>query len=218
MGRHRLNLYEIITIIPHDPELIQALDEFVKLNLPEFKQVLNDHPIQIPWGGAFSTTEAFWTYFLVKSLQPDVVIESGSYEGYSLYYLLKAAPQAEAYSFDPYNAPKKVGDFQYRAYDWTEYDFGRPLTDAFVFFDDHIHQGKRLKQAKERGVRHVLFHDNFLKPKSVHGHTSLRFCGTGELAKFQYIFPRLNCDPVFDSTKERPQYYSWLTYVELLEE
>nr|MBC8459173.1 hypothetical protein [Deltaproteobacteria bacterium] len=88
------SLYEIINI-PHDPELIQALDEFVELNLLEFKQILEDHPIQIPWGGAFSTAEAFWTYFLVKSLQPDVVIESGSYEGFSIYFLLRAAPNAE---------------------------------------------------------------------------------------------------------------------------
>ncbi len=213
-----MNLHKLITEIPHDPELIQALDEFVELNLPEFKQVLNDHPIKIPWGGAFSTTEAFWTYFLIKSLQPDIVIESGSYEGYSLYYLLQAAPNADAYSFDPYNTPKKVGYFQYHPYDWTEYDFDGPLIDAFVFFDDHINQDERLRQAKERGIKHTLFHDNFLHPKAVHSHTSLRFCGIEGFAKFQFIFPRLNCDPIFESTKERPQYYAWLTYCEMLEE
>jgi len=207
------NLYEIITTL-NDPELIQALDEFVELNLPEFKQVLIDHPIQVPWGGAFSTTEAFWTYFLVKSLQPDIVLESGSYEGFSIYFLLRAAPKAEIYSFDPNNEPKKVGNFHYHAYDWEEHIFDRPLKNAFVFFDDHVHQGDRLRQAKERGIRHTLFHDNFLS--LTHGHIPLRFCGVEGLAKFQFIFPRLNCDPIFDSTKERPQYYSWLTYVELI--
>ncbi len=207
-----MNLYEIINI-PHDPELIQALDEFVGLNLPEFKQVLNDHPIKIPWGGAFSTTEAFWAYFLVQALQPGIVIESGSYEGYSIYYLLQAAPNAEAHSFDPYNEPKEVGDFQYHDYDWIEHIFDRSLENAFVFFDDHIHQGNRLQQAKERGIRHTLFHDNF--SSLAHDHVPLRFCGIEGLARFQFIFPRLRCDPIFDSTKERPQYYSWLTYCEL---
>lgn len=207
-----MTLYETITTL-RDPELIQALDEFVELNLSEFKQVLNDHPIQIPWGGAFSTTEAFWTYFLVKALKPDMVIESGSYEGYSIYFLLRAAPQAEAHSFDPYNTPKKVGDFQYHAYDWTEYIFERSLTKAFVFFDDHVHQGNRLKQTKERGIPYALFHDNFLN--AIQGHVPLRFCGVEGLAKFQYIFPRLRCDPIFNSTKAQPQYYSWLTFVEL---
>ena len=209
-----MNLYEIITTLI-DPELIQALDRFIELNLPEFKEVYYAHPITLPWGGAFSTTEAFWMYFLVQALRPNVVIESGSYEGYSLYYLLRASPNAEAHSFDPYNEPKKVGDFQYHAYDWTEHTFDRLLTNAFIFFDDHIHQGDRLRQAKERGIRHTLFHDNFLK--STQGHMPLRFCGVEGLAKFQYIFPRLRCDPIFDTVEGRPQYYSWLTYCEMLE-
>ena len=208
------SLYEIINI-PHDPELIQALDEFVELNLLEFKQILEDHPIQIPWGGAFSTAEAFWTYFLVKSLQPDVVIESGSYEGFSIYFLLRAAPNAEIHSFDPDNELKRVGDFQYHAYDWTEHTFDRSLENAFVFFDDHIHQGDRLRQAKERDIRHALFHDNFTS--LARDHVPLRFCGVEGLAKFQFIFPRLSCDPIFDTTKARPQYYGWLTYCEVWE-
>lgn len=208
-----MNLYEIITTL-QDPELAQALEDFVAQHLPEFKRVLKDHPIQSPWGGCFSIAEAFWTYYLIQALQPKVVIESGSLEGFSLYFLLRAAPQAKAYAFDPHYSPKAVGEFQYHDCDWTEYVFDNlPGQHTFVFFDDHIHTGMRMRQAKERGVRHLLFHDNYLKAGQ--SHMSPRYWGVKDLALFQYIFPRLRCDPIFTSTQYNPQNYRWLTYIEL---
>lgn len=214
-----MDLYEIITTL-QDPGLAQALEDFVAQYLPEFKQVLEAHPLQAPGGGCISIAEAFWSYYLVQALQPKVIIESGSLEGFSLYFLLRAAPQAEAHAFDPYYSPKAVGEFQYHDCDWIEYTFDNlPGQHTFVFFDDHIHAGMRMQQAKERGVRHLLFHDNYLKAEHcLQSHMTLRYWGVKDLASFQYIFPRLRCDPIFTSTQNNPQNYRWLTYVELGEQ
>ena len=210
-----MNLYEIITS-KQDPELATALEQYVNSLLPEFKQVLSEHPLRTPSLGCVSVTEAFWLYGLVQSLKPEVIVESGTFEGYSLYFLWRAAsPSTQIISFDPFTKPKvEFPGVQYQATDWTKgQPNALPGTRTLVFFDDHIHQGKRLQQASKRHIRHVVFHDNYITP--IQSHVPIRYCNLLALAKHCYTFDRLRSDPIFCDTSINPQGYRWLTYVEL---
>lgn len=183
--------------------------------MSEFQQVLSAHPLKQPSPGCISVTEAFWLYYLVKSIQPKVIIESGTFEGYSLYFFRCAAPHAKIFSFDPFVSPKVTLDgVKYIACDWMQYNFNNlPGKHTIVFFDDHLNHGRRLNQALRHEIRHLLFHDNYGTP--FQSHVPIRYCNLLGLARHYYIFDRLRCDPIFVSTDHNPQAFRWLTYIEL---
>lgn len=209
-----MNLHEIITT-QQDPELAESLERFVSEHLAEFKQVFAAHPLAKPKTGCISACEAFWLYCLVRVVRPMVVIESGTFEGFSLYFLRRAAPEAEIHAFDPFIKPKHVpAGVRHHRCDWTRYRFnGLPAERTLAFFDDHVNQGHRLVQALRRGIRHTIFHDNYLTP--VQSHVPVRYCELLGRARHCYVFDRLRHDPLFTDTTNNPQAYRWLTYVEL---
>ena len=209
-----MNLYEIITT-QQDPELAESLERFVSEHLAEFKQVFAAHPLAKPKTGCISACEAFWLYYLVQAIEPAAVIESGTFEGFSLYFLRRAAPEAEIHAFDPFIKPKHVPDgVRHHRCDWTRYRFnGLPAEQTLAFFDDHVNQGHRLVQALRRGIRHTIFHDNYLTP--VQSHVPVRYSELLGRARHCYVFDRLRHDPLFTDTTNNPQAYRWLTYVEL---
>lgn len=209
-----MNLCEIITS-KQSPELDCLLDEFVAIGLAEFKQVLADHPLQHPSPGCLSVPEAFWLYFLVQAITPEIVVESGSFEGYSLHFLRQAAPvHARVYAFDPFVRPKiPLDGIEYYACDWTR----QAIPDlagscVLIFFDDHVHQGRRFGEVLRRGIQHVVFHDNYVT--SIQSHVPIRFCDLVGRARICFTFENLRSDPVFTDTSRNPQNYRWLTYLE----
>jgi hypothetical protein len=205
-----VNLYEIISTL-QDPPLKKALDEYARSRLPEFKQVLSAHPLRTNSIGGISICEAFWLYNFVKDLHPSTIIESGTLYGFSLYFLCRArsASGGKVLSFDPFTEPKLTFGAEYHKDDWVSYQVP---PGAFVFFDDHVDQGRRLMEAKKKGVKHVMFHDNYLNRR--HSHTPIRLCDTSS-AQMVYIFDRLDFDPIFTDTTNNAQTYRWLTYVGL---
>jgi hypothetical protein len=211
----KMDLYQIITT-KQDPELIAALEQVVAELLPEFKRVVGEHPLRTPSRGCVSITEAFWLYALTRSLKPRVIIESGTFEGYSIFFLWSAAPSdARVISFDPFTKPKfRLPGVEYYAMDWTEHNWSSlPGDQTLIFFDDHLHQGRRLWQAYRQDIRHLVFHDNYVTP--VQSHIPIRYVNLLGLVKHYYIFDRLRSDPIFCDTSANPQAYRWLTYVEL---
>jgi hypothetical protein len=212
-----VRLTEILPAVM-EPKRHELLSAYVAENLDEFKDVLAHCPIKNQIG-AVSTGEAFWLYCLVRDLSPKVIIESGTLYGFSLWFLEAAVQgQSEIHSFDPgeYEVEGKSEHVQYHKIDWTGYfpPAGASVTDRFVFFDDHIHQGRRLAEAKERGVRHMVFHDNYESLK--HSHYPLRYCMLGEDVEFMHTFEclRADVDPIF-AVGENAQTYRWLTWVKL---
>ena len=83
---------------------------------------------------------------------------------------------------------------------------------ALAFFDDHRDHIIRLRQAQFVGIKHVIFHDNYLTMN--HSHVPIRFTNIVGLADLCFEFPPLleHHDPMFAGGKRR-----WLTYVRLLE-
>jgi len=208
------DLIELITTLKY-PELGTALADYAEKLLPEFEQVLREHPLQDSGSGRCSISEAFWLYGFVKSLRPDVVIESGTLQGYSLYFLRRGSPaNARLISFDPNTREefRRHADVEYFRSDWLAQDLPPLSADrTVVFFDDHQDQGRRLAESRARGIRHVIFHDNYLTPNE--SHVSIRFCSLFGRARFVYVFQPLTCSPLFTDTSVNPQHFRWLTYV-----
>ena len=206
-----MNLLDIVPEVM-EPKLSPALAAYQSDRMPEFKRVLESHPLKDPIGG-ISVCEAFWLYNLVKDISPGLVIESGTLYGYSLWFLHEAIEPKplRLYSFDPGYEPKyKLGDVIYLKKDWTAFE--NVPENTFVFFDDHQDQGQRLNEALQRGVRDIVFHDNYLSLK--HSHRPIRYCALPDRVEFSFTFPVLWNDPIFEPGVNA-QTYRWLTWLRL---
>ncbi len=128
----------------------------------EFFEVFAQRPVKDNKGGS-GFNDGLWIFAFARALDPEVIVESGVHKGHSTWLLRQACPDAEIHSFDVdlshlvYRDPK--GNLEGR--DWTEAALpsleGRT---GLAFFDDHVDQARRLREAYERGFRHLLFDDN----------------------------------------------------------
>lgn len=207
-----MTLPEII-MTKQDPELVQLLDEYVKEKFPRFRKVLESSLILHPTG-SISVSEAFWLFNLVVDLKPEVVIESGTLRGCSRHLLEKAAPLAEIISYDPGCDPEYKYRGRHQRCDWSASSWAYTGKKCFVFFDDHISHERRLKECMDRGVKNVVFHDNYLS--LLHSHKPIRFCELPPQVVLCYTFDRITSDPIFVDTKLNPQNYRWLTWLSLM--
>ena len=210
-----MNLLEIVTkLVP--PEQDVELERYAAYRFNGFYEVLEDNPVK-DRSSSICNSDAFWLYWLAQDLRPEVIIESGTYRGFSLWLLHNAAGAAKLFSFDPARKPdcKLFGHGHYHS------DISRylPVLEdacrgkrALAFFDDHQDHEVRLHQAQLIGVGHVVFHDNYLTP--YHSHLPIRFVNLVGLADLCFEFPPLleHHDPIFAGGKRR-----WLTYVRLRE-
>lgn len=216
----KMNLYGILhTLMP--PEQDEALAQFALEGLREFKAVLDANPIE-DRASSVCNSDAFWLYWMVRTIEPELAVECGSYRGFSLWFLRKALlPEARLYSFDPQREPAEVlYNHKHIKDDWFDYlptlasCIDGPLGPkaALAFFDDHQDHEIRLEQAALVGIRHLLFHDNYLTP--YHSHLPIRFVDLVGNADFYFEFPPLlgAVDPIFAGGARR-----WLTYVRLLD-
>lgn len=216
-----MTLYEILhTLMP--PEQDEALAQFVKKNLPEFKAKLELNPVKNR-SGSICNSDAFWLWAMTQSIGPTLVVECGSCRGFSTWFLwtARSSEDMRIFSFDPRLEPTL--SLPYHTHikdDWFDYlptlagYIDRPLGPkaALAFFDDHQDHEIRLEQAALVGIRHLLFHDNYLTP--YHSHMPIRFVDLVGKADFCFEFPPLLAehDPIFAGGARR-----WLTYVRLLD-
>jgi len=205
------NLLDIIE--EQEPGLSVQMRRYVGEHMKEFDDVFRQHPITAPIG-CIGLAEAFQLYFLVKELQPQIIVESGTLHGFSLYFLRKAAPNAEIHSFDPFETPLYTDPtIHYHRNDWTK----EPLTTwvgkkLFAFFDDHINQGDRLHEAMYRRASDVVFHDNYTSLK--HSHTPLRYCALPPWVQLCYTFENID-EPYFMDRPLPLLTRTWMTLVRL---
>jgi len=157
------------------PELLNSLEKFCAL--------LNSKPFD-NWGGIRGVS-AFALYWYIQKIKPDLIIEVGVWKGFSTWIIENAAPDAEIICLDPMffleEAIKSgsinaaaintniIGDFyrtkraHYFSNDfscWDKNDLLKDSKNPCVFFDDHQNKLPRLKQAKEYGIKHIIFDDN----------------------------------------------------------
>ena len=102
-------------------------------------------------------------FALVKKLNPSLIIESGTWRGYSSYVMGTAAPRADVYTFDISHEELKFRseNVKYFKHDLTEHDL--PIGDvgnALVYFDDHVSHYDRLSYASKQKWKFLLFDDD----------------------------------------------------------
>lgn len=111
-------------------------------------------------------------YTLLRRIKPAVVIESGVHKGVGTLMIRKAiGPEGLILCLDPRDVPHVDPNPRtvYLTGKSRFVDFGKLQTRGYdpehtlLLIDDHCDQEARLKQAKAKGLKHVLFNDNYLK-------------------------------------------------------
>lgn len=158
--------------------------------LRQFAGIMKGRPFQNVEG--LRGVSAFALYWFIRKVKPTVVFEVGVWKGFSTWLIEQAAPGAEVHCFDPifflqgYMNPEQIGPTyrstfaHYSTQDFSCADIrnvisrhARPL----AFFDDHQNKLPRLLQAKDAGIKDIIFDDNTTYPnKSQHAPDA----GTGE--------------------------------------
>lgn len=202
-----------------DPEQIEALEEYQCQYISPFLELLVKHDLPNHHRCYISLSEAFWLYRLAVDLNPSMIIESGTFHGYSAWWLHKALnrPEQMLVTCDPQLPKLKFGTNQWQHFcsDFREFRSGDPdfpYADSLAFFDDHVDQSQRLQQALKLRIPHMLFHDVY--PSTSGAHESLWRCGIREGMIEVHQFPRIREPEIF----RRPEHscHSWLTYVRVL--
>ena len=120
-------------------------------------------PFRHPSGGS-RFGNLLWLNLIAKSLQPDVIVDSGTYKGASSWAMCYGAPDAKTLSFDIdlSRLDFRSKNVEYIERDWATYNFD-PYQNktCLVYFDDHLDQGKRLKEAADRKFQVAIFDDDF---------------------------------------------------------
>jgi len=129
----------------------------------EFLEIYKDRPIKYnPFG--MRCHGNFFLWYILKKINPSLVIESGVYQGLSTWTIERAAPNAKIIAIDP--------DFSPRIYHSTRASY---ITEDFAnlkidivqagpivcFFDDHQNAFDRVMQSHAKGIKYLIFDDNY---------------------------------------------------------
>ncbi|MDH3595808.1 MAG: hypothetical protein OEU09_21055 [Rhodospirillales bacterium] len=130
----------------------------------EFLALYPDRPVRDNKGGS-GFNDSLWVFVVARCLQPRLIVESGVFKGHTTWLLRQARPEAEIHCFDVNLTGRLVyrdRDAVLHECDWMEAPFPRvDGQSGLAFFDDHINQARRVREAYARGFRHLLFDDNF---------------------------------------------------------
>lgn len=137
----------------------------VRSFVDEFIEIYKRRPIKNNFGG-MTSTHLFWTWYVLKKIQPAHVIESGVYKGQGTWIISHACPDAKIYSIDPNLAIRIYVNEKVRYYikDFNIINWAKEGLDeenTVCFFDDHVNAYLRLQQMKWMGFKKAMFEDNY---------------------------------------------------------
>ena len=104
-----------------------------------------------------------WLFVLTRLFSPRLIIESGTHRGQSAWVFRQAAPDAAIVTFDITHEllAHRLDGIDYRLGDWNGADLPPVTADtAIAFFDDHVDQARRVREASALGFRWLVFDDN----------------------------------------------------------
>lgn len=133
----------------------------LRSELKEFTELYKQRPIDNNRGG-MKSSHLFPTWFLIKRMQPEYIIESGTFQGQGTFFMEKAAPEAQICSIEP--RPEQI---KWRSQNvlYYEEDFSTKNWNSegktLIHFDDHQNAVERIKQMKVRGFKYAMFEDNY---------------------------------------------------------
>lgn len=115
-------------------------------------------------GGGSRFNNLLWLHLIARASRPSVIVDSGTYRGASAWAFATALPGCPIYSFDVdlSSLARRVAGVTYVEQDWALHDLGgHDLANSLAYFDDHIDQGRRLREAADRGIARLVFDDDF---------------------------------------------------------
>ena len=121
-----------------------------------------ERPIADNSGGS-GFNDSLWLFTTARLLAPALIVESGVYKGQSSWLLRRATPDAALQCIDIDLGQRGWSDeaIVYHEGDWSELDLRAPAGgSALCFFDDHVSQAQRIREAHAQGFRTLLFGDD----------------------------------------------------------
>ena len=132
-------------------------DEFEK-----FYRIYKKRPFKKNKGG-MGMAHMFYLFFVLRKFNPKLVVENGVWYGASTWLIEKAVPKAKIICLDP-NLKKERFVSKNAIYfrrDFDKFNFGKfSPEEVLVLFDDHQNSVNRLRSARRKGFRHLIFDDN----------------------------------------------------------
>jgi hypothetical protein len=136
-------------------DLMVSIDEFYKLYLTR--------PITDNDGG-MKSSHMLPAWFILKTLKPKYIIESGVWKGLGTWLFEKASPESKIISIDPnpqfriYNSKNST----YQTKDFLETDWNHiDPSETLLFLDDHQNSLERIRHAHKIGIKKVMVEDNY---------------------------------------------------------
>ena len=137
--------------------------EVMRASVAEFLPLYARRPIAVNEGG-MGLNHSWATWYLLRQLNPAVVVESGVYRGHSTWLIEQTVPSATVYSFDVNlrNRTYISDKVHYHERDLTQFDWSTIDTaNAVCFLDDHQNAYQRLIQLSWLGFRYAIVEDNW---------------------------------------------------------
>ena len=190
---------------------MQITNEKLRGRIKEFYGLYLNRPIAVNRGGMLSP-QMFPSWYVLKVMQPEYIIESGVFQGQGTYFFRKACPEAKIICIEP--RPEQIihRDLKAEYYkeDFKDIDWDKiiPVNErenTLLHFDDHQNAFERIKHMKKLGFKYVMFEDNY--PKDLGDCYSLKkiWMENGENA--DYLRENLNLyyefPPIFKLPKTR---------------
>ncbi len=144
---------EIGNVEWNNNDIINEIDNFLK--------IYDNRPLKTNKGG-MSSIHCFATFFILKKINKAFIVESGVWKGQSTYLIEKTCPNSELMCIEP--IPSRIlyksKNAKYTINDFSTLNIINP-TDTICFFDDHQNAVNRIKQAVQKGIKNLIFEDNY---------------------------------------------------------
>lgn len=137
------------------PELCRLVERFLPL--------YDDRPVRDNSGGS-GFNDSLALYAVASLAAPALIVESGVHKGHATWLFRQACPDASIHAFDIDFGHLVCRDpaAHYEMCDWSQVTVG-PIdpTASLAFFDDHVNQCRRVREAYDCGFRLLVFDDNY---------------------------------------------------------
>lgn len=134
----------------------------IKIHISDFCEIYKNRPIKKNKGGMLFP-HMFAFYFILKKLNPELVIESGVFKGQSTWLIEQALPNSKIISIDK-NLDQRVyisKKANYSNIDFRFHNFSNITESTLAFFDDHVNHIERLKESSYFKIKNIIFEDNY---------------------------------------------------------
>ena len=131
-------------------------------DIKKFCDFYEERPIKNNVGG-MRFNHAFALYFILKKINPDLVIESGVFKGQSTWIIEKTLPKTKIICLDV-DLTKRVyisKKAHYSNLDFRFHDFSKIPENTLVLFDDHVNHIERIKDANYFKIKNIILEDNY---------------------------------------------------------